>query len=174
MKPFQKVAIVAGGYILCILLALAVVAVRIAGTSGSARQAASGMYGFGDSVLFVAAFGVPALVPTGAALFFLKPYARFWKVLSALGLALAATGVAAGILFAVGRHESGTRLAAWSEYSVLRMLVSPLLALAFLVCAAFAPLRAPRLALLASAAMEVAVCACVVAAWLVFQFHHRP
>jgi hypothetical protein len=106
MKPSLKVAVVAGGYIGAFLMASAVVAIRVANTSGPDAQASSGMYAFGDAVLFVAVFGVSALVPTGAGLFFLRPYRPFWTVLSALGLTVALTGVAAAILFAVGRHDA--------------------------------------------------------------------
>src|SRR5665213_1385969 len=105
VKPSHKVALVAGGYVSCLLVASAAIAVRVAITGGAARQAASGMYGFGDTILFVAVFGVAALVPTGMALFFLRPGRPFWNVLSASGLVLAATGIAAVILYATGRGE---------------------------------------------------------------------
>jgi hypothetical protein len=169
MKPVHKAALIVVGYAICFLIAFAAVALRVATTSGSARQAASGMYGFGDTILFVGVFGVFALVPTGAALFFLRPNRTFWKVLSALGLALAVTGVAAAIIFAVGRGESTTRLAIWAGYSVLMILLSPFLALAFIVCAAFSPQRTPRIALAIAAMMEIAV----FLSWFVAQFLHR-
>ena len=102
---------VAGGYVAAFAVASAAVAVRIASTSGPDAQASSGMYAAGDALLFAAGFGVFALLPTGAALFFLRPYRRFWSVLSALGLAVAVTGVTAAILFAVGRHVTGSSLA---------------------------------------------------------------
>ena len=166
MKPSLKIALVAAGYVACLLLASAVVAVRIASTDGAASQAAGGMYAFGDTALFVGVFGVSALVPTGAALFFLRPYRLFWTVFSAAGLVIAATGVTAAILYAVGRHALNTPLGMLAGYSVLRILVSPLLALAFLVCAAFAPLRSPRIAFLTAAVMEVAVCAYIATVFL--------
>jgi hypothetical protein len=140
MKPSLKVAVVAGGYIVALLLASAAVAIRGATTSGPDAQAASGMYAFGDALLFVAVFGGCALVPTGAALFFLRPYRHFWTVLSALGLAVAVTGVTAAILFAVGRRALPSSLATWADFSVLRILVAPLLAFTFL-CAQSSPHR---------------------------------
>src|SRR4030095_1382513 len=100
MKPSLKVSVIAGGYIAALLMAFAAVALHIATTSGPDAQASSGMYAFGDALLFVAVFAACALVPTGAALFFLRPYRHFWTVLSALGLAVAVTGVTAAILFA--------------------------------------------------------------------------
>jgi len=174
MKPSLKVAVVAGGYIGAFLMASAVVAIRVANTSGPDAQASSGMYAFGDAVFFVAVFGVSALVPTGAGLFFLRPYRPFWTVLSALGLTVALTGVAAAILFAVGRHATPSPLATWVGFSVLRILVAPLLALTFLVCTFLSPYRSPRVAFLAASVMEAAVSAYGGSVWFVPLFFHRP
>lgn len=157
MKPFLKSVVVAGGYIAAFLVASAAVAVHVAKTSGPDVQAASGMYAFGDTVFFAAVFGVLALVPTGAALFFLRPYQQFLKVLSALGLAVAITGIAAAILFAVGRHATPSPLATWAGISVLRILVAPLLALTFLVGTVFSPHRSSRFAFLVATILEIAV-----------------
>ena len=71
MKPVFKLAIVAGGYLLAFLIAVAVVALHLALTQESGNQASGGMSAFGDLVLFVASFGAAALVPTGAAGWFL-------------------------------------------------------------------------------------------------------
>ena len=174
MKPFLKVAVVAGGYVAAFLTASAVIAVRIASTSGPDAQASSGMYAFGDALLFAAVFGVCALVPTGAALLFLRPYRRFWIVLSALSLAVAFTGITTAILFAVGRHATGSPLATWAGFSVLRILVAPLLALTFLVCMIFSPYRSPRVTFLAATVMEGAVSAYGGAVWFVPLFFHGP
>lgn len=167
-----KVAGVAGGYIAAFLVAAAAVAIRVASTSGPDAQASSGMYAFGDAVLFAAVFGVCALVPTGAALFFLRPYRRFWTVLAALGLAVAVTGIAAAILYAVGRHATASPLATWAGLSVLRILVAPLLALGFLVCTIFSPHRLPRFALLAGTMVEAAVSVYGGFVWFVPLFFH--
>lgn len=167
MKPSLKVALVAGGYIAALLMASVAVGLRMATTSGPDAQASSGMYAFGDALLFVSVFGVCTLVPTGGALFFLRPYRHFWTALSALGLAVAVTGIAAAILFTVGRHAPPSLLATWAGISVLRILVAPLLVPAFLVCALFSPHRPPRLAFLAAAAMEATVSAYGAAVWFV-------
>jgi hypothetical protein len=145
MKPLSKVAVVAVGYVAAFLIASAAVALRVATTSGSDAQASSGMYAFGDSLLFVAVFGICALVPTGAALFLLRPYRRFWTVLSAFAVAVAVTGVTAAILFFVGRAVAHSALATLAALSVLRILVAPLLALTFLRV-----LRSPHIARLDS------------------------
>ena len=48
----------------------------------------------------LAPFGLLALVPTGAALYFLRPYRPFWTVLAAVGLCVAITGAAAAPILA--------------------------------------------------------------------------
>ena len=169
MKPVAKVALVAGGYIAAFLIAYAAVAIRIASTSGPEAQASSGMYAFGDAFLFITVFSVSALGPTGTALFFLRPHRRFWTVLSALALAVAATGMAAAVLFGIGRQATASPLATWAQASVLRILVAPLLALTFLVCALLSPYRPQRLALLAATATEAAVSAYAGLTWLAGQ-----
>lgn len=127
------------------------------------------MYAFGDAVLFVAVFGVAALVPTAAAFFFLRPYRPFWTGLSALGVAVAVTGIAAVILFAVGRHAAPSPLATWAAFAVLRILVAPVLALTI-----FAPHRSARPALLAATVTEAAVSAYGGAVWFVPLFFPPP
>jgi hypothetical protein len=175
MKPFAKVGVVAVGYIAAFLVASTAVGIRLANTSGPDAQASSGMYAFGDALLFVAVFGVAALVPTGAALFFLRPYRHFWTVLSAFGLGVAVTGLTAAALFAIDRHAAPpSPLATWAGLSVLRILVAPLLALTFLVCTVLAPYRFPRFALLAVTLMEAAVCAYGGFVWFVPLFFNRP
>ena len=124
------------------------------------------MYAFGDSYLFIAVFGVLALVPTGAALHWLRPYRPFWVALSVFGLCVAVTGAAAAILFVLGRHaEARSVLAAWADFSVLRILLAPVLAPAFLVGAFFTPYRLPRIALLAATVVELAVLAYAGLVW---------
>ena len=174
MKPRLKVGLVAVGYVAAFLIATTAVAIRVANTSGPDAQASSGMYAFGDSLFFVAVFGISALVPTGAALFFLRPYRHFWTVLSAVGLGVAVTGIIAAALFFVDRQATPSPLTTWAALSPLRILVAPLLALTFLVCAVLSPYRFPRFALLAATVMEAAVSACGGFIWFVPLFFPRP
>jgi hypothetical protein len=168
MKPLAKVGVVVAGYIAAALVASAAVAIRIASTSDPDAQASSGMHAFGDLLLFVAVFGVAALVPTGAALVFLRPYRRFWTGLAIVGLGVAITGLAAVVLFAVGRHAAApSSLATWAGLAVLRILPAPLRALVALVCASLSPSRFPRLALLAVTVVEAAVSGYAVFVWFV-------
>ena len=71
MRPLLKVAIVAGGYLLALLMASLSVALHVALASETGAEGSGGMSAFGDLVLFVVVFGVVAAVPTAAGLFFL-------------------------------------------------------------------------------------------------------
>jgi hypothetical protein len=154
------------GCVAAFLIACAVVAVRIATTSGPDAQASSGMYAFGDAVLFTGVFGICSLAPTGGLLYLLRPYRRFWTGLAVLALALAVTGVSAAVLFAVGRQATMSPLATLAMASVLRILVAPLFAITFVVFAVFSPYRAPRVAFLAASAVEVVVSAYGAFVWV--------
>jgi hypothetical protein len=173
MKAISRIGVVAAGYVAAILLASAAVAIRVANTDGPDAQASSGMYAFGDAVVFVSVFGIAGLLPTGAALFFLRPYRRLWTVLSGMALAAAFTGLAAVALFAAGRYSvAPAAISVWVDLSVLVILPSPLLALAFGVCAAFSPYRPQRIALLGAAVLEAAVAAYAAFVWFLPLFLH--
>jgi hypothetical protein len=71
MQTLTKVALVAAGYLAAGLLAtLAVVVHRMATASDAVGS--DGMYAFGELLLFIAVFGLVALFPTGAAIYFLR------------------------------------------------------------------------------------------------------
>jgi hypothetical protein len=156
----MKVGAVVAGYVVAAVVAIVAVAIHVAATSGPIAQGSSGMYAFGDAMLFAAVFGVLPLVPTAVALVFLRPYRPFWTVLATAGLMLAITGLAAAVLFAVGRHaEPTSAMSTWAGLSVLRILAAPLLTLVSLVCALVAPYRFSRLTLLAAMVVEAGVSA---------------
>jgi hypothetical protein len=151
----MKVGVVAGGYVAAIAIAWAGTAAYITFTPGVDRYHSQGMSAFGDGLVFLAMFAVAAAVPTGAALFFLRPYRRFWIALSVAALVIAATGAAAALGYVAGRvAEAGTVLSALAMYGILRILVAPMIALTLFVCAVFAPSRSARFALLAATAVE--------------------
>jgi len=77
VRGYAKAGMVLAGYVAAFVIASAAVAVHIATTDPAEASAASGMYAFGDLILFVAVFGVLALLPTGAALFF--TFVRFFR-----------------------------------------------------------------------------------------------
>jgi hypothetical protein len=139
----------------------------MATTSDAIEQASSGMYAFGDAMIFVGVFGTCALLPTGAALYFLRPYSRFWTVISRLGIAVAVTGVTAAVVFVIGRDAPPSSLATWAAFAVLRILVAPVLGLTFLVCTLLSPHRAPRLTFLTATVMEAAVTVFAGLVWVV-------
>jgi hypothetical protein len=158
MRTPAKLAVVAAGYVGAFLAALAIVALYVAATSGPDRQASGGMYAFGDSLLFLGVLGVAAVPATAAGLFFLRPYLPFWRVLAFGGVAFAATGLAAlGVCVAARAADAGPSLHSWSAFAVLRILVAPVVALAFLVSGALAPRPAARFALCAAMASETLI-----------------
>ena len=142
MTGAGKTGIVVGGYAAAFLLAVAAFELR----QWMTAQASSGMYAFGDLVVFLFVLGIVGLVPTGLALYFLRPVRRFWTAASIVALALAATGVAASVLFWTTRSQTPTQsfLVLADEFSLERVIVAPLFAAAFLVCAGFAPATRPR------------------------------
>ena len=166
MRPPVKVGLVVAGYVVAFLVAFAVVAIHVAATSGPDRQVYGAMYGFGDDLLFLAVFGVAAVPPTSAALFFLRSYRSFWLVLSVVALAIATTGLVALIDYIAPRTaDTGSILHTWSALAGLRILSAPLFVLAFLLAGLFAPNRSSRIALLVATAIEAAVFAYVAFVW---------
>jgi hypothetical protein len=159
MTPRIKVASVLGGYVIAFLIASAVIAIYVAATSGADRQTYGAMYAFGDSLLFLAVFGVAAVPATAAALFFLRPCRSFWLVLSVVALALALSGVAACIEFLAARtaFRAGSIPSTWSGLAVLRILVAPLFAVTFLLSGLFAPGRSARIALIVATVSDAAI-----------------
>ncbi len=157
MTATGKTGIVLGGYVAAFLLAAAAVELRLLMTADNpGAQASSGMYAFGDSVVFVFVFGIAGLAPTGLALYFLRPVRRFWIAASIGALAFAATGVAASALFWTTRSQPPAQslLSLAAGLSLERIIVAPLVAAAFLVCAGFAPAASPRRAFALAALCE--------------------
>ena len=71
MSGVMKLGLVISGYVAAALVASAAVYMYQLFTQDAASQASSGMYAFGDFILFVGLFGVLALFPTGLAVYFL-------------------------------------------------------------------------------------------------------
>jgi hypothetical protein len=166
MRPLAKVTLVGLGYIGALAIAFGAVSLYIACTNSPDRQTYAAMFAFGDSLLFLAVFGVAAVIPTSAALFFLRPYRPFWRVLSIAAVVIATTGVAAFFDFLAMRGTDPHSVAnVWSTLAVLRVLVSPLFVLAFLVSALFAPSHLLRIALLVATALEAFVSVCYALIW---------
>ena len=167
MKALVKFGVVLAGYAVAVLVAGVAVEVRVAHTSGPDAQASAGMYAFGDGLLFVAVFSVVALLPTGLALFFLRPYRWFWTALSITGLAIAVTGVLAVSVCILASYWAlrGLPLELCEALALLRTLTAPLLAGAFVLSGAIAPNRTSRWTLLSTAGIEGAVATYAVLQW---------
>jgi hypothetical protein len=167
MKPLAKVGVVVGGYVGAVLVAFGVTALYVAATAGMDRQTYSGMSAFGDALFFLAVFGVAALVPTGAGLWFLRPSRRFWVAYPTAALTVAATAVAAALIdFAGHTAPIGSALSNWAGVSMLRLFLSPLCALAFALSALLAPHRQARRSLFLAAGLEAAAFASLLLRWM--------
>jgi hypothetical protein len=162
MKPLGKAGIVAAGYAAAFALAFGVTYLRMmAYENDPIAQASSGMYAFGDALLFVFTFGVAALPPTGLALYFLRPVQRFWNVIAVGALLFASTGVVAALVHWAERLQPqwASVLTWWPAFAILRMIIAPLVTAVFIVCAMFAPEQRPRRLLIIAAVCEGAAAA---------------
>jgi hypothetical protein len=111
-----------------------------------------------------------SLPATGAALFFLRPYQVFWRVLAAGAVAIAVTGIIVLVDMLVSRNSTaGALLGQWSMLSPIRVLLAPALAMVFFLCGWFAPTRFTRVAFLGATAVETILFVWVALIW----FHHR-
>jgi hypothetical protein len=169
MSGLIKSGVVLAGYAVAWFVASAALAVRVANTSGPDAQASAGMYAFGDAILFIAVFGVVGLIPTGLALLFLRPYRWFWTLLSIAALAVAATGVAATLIYVMASHWAvhGSPLELAAALAVLRMLPAPLLATSLVLAAIVAPNRGSRWALGVATGFEGAVATYAILHWFI-------
>jgi hypothetical protein len=120
--------------------------------------------------IFLGVFALASLPATGAALFFLRPYEVFWRVMAAGAVGTAATGVVVlADLLASRSSTAGALLGHWSMLSPIRVLLAPGLAMIFLLCGWFAPTRFTRMAFLCATAVETILFVWVALIW----FHHR-
>jgi hypothetical protein len=141
LPALAKVGIVVGGYVAAILFAVCVVSIYISQTSGPDRQSYAAMFDFGDSLLFLAVFGVVSTIPTGLALVFLRQSRAFWVACSVTALAIASTALAAVAvtLLTTQTVALSASLNAWAGLAFPRIFVSPFLAASFGLSALVAP-----------------------------------
>ena len=171
MKCLVKCGAVLAGYMIAVIAASAAVAVRVANTQGLDAQASAGMYAFGDLILFLGVFGILALFPTGLALYFLRRFERFWTVFSAAALAFSVTGLCAALVIAIASTQPSR--SAWGVLAAIgfwRMLIAPLLALAFVLSTFIASIRCARLTLLGATLIEGATGTYTLIFWFVRPF----
>ena len=154
LPALAKAGIVVGGYFAAILIAIGVVFIYINFTSGPDRDASSGMYAFGDSLLFIAVFGVVSTIPTGLTLVFLRQSWKFWILLCVVALVVASTSLAAIAVIMSESHKFMPSASLWPGLSAVRLFVSPFIAASVGLSALFAPEAGFRRYLFGAAAME--------------------
>jgi hypothetical protein len=162
INKFLKIGLVIGGYVVAFVIAFALAWLRqLTMQEVDPVQFAGGMYGFGDLLFFLGLFGALSFIPTAMALFFLRPFPKFWTFLSIAALIVAATAPLAVILFFLFH---GPNAPGWADLisfvSVVKIMATPFFAIVFLVTAIISPPQPLRWALVAAAAIEAAVCAC--------------
>jgi hypothetical protein len=124
------------------------------------------MSAFGDSLVFLGAFGLAALPVTGVALYFLRPYRTFWRTISIAALVVAASGIVTSMDYvAPAAFQSTPGLRTLMTVASLGIFVAPLFAMLFILSALFATDRFSRRSLLAAAAIEILVCVSVAFVW---------
>ena len=116
------------------------------------------MNDFGNLILCGALFGFLSIIPSGLALYYLRPFPKFWSVLGAVSVAFAITGPLAAVM--LRRFDGPGWQGMVGFFSLMRMFGAPVLAAAFVVGAIIAPRWKVRWALLSSSAVE-----CVVAGY---------
>ena len=146
MGPALKALLVAVGYAAAAAAGMA--AARLQNMRGSGHS--DGMVAFSETLVFVFVFGLASLLPTGAALYWLRAHAGFWIVISRLALSVAVTAVAAVLLVMLAPEMS------WAAIGLLRLFLTPLLAAGFVLSAVLAPDRSSRALLSIAAALESA------------------
>ncbi len=153
VKTLTKLSLVPLGYVAAILAAAAAVCIRQMLPQGPDANASSGMAAFGDLLGFVAVFGLLSLAPTAWLLVMLRPYPRFWSVLSIVSLAAA---IAGPVLTVVMQHFHPDWFVTLPLF-VAAFLGAPLLAIGFFTVAVIAPNSRARRLLLAAGLVEGAV-----------------
>jgi hypothetical protein len=155
MTRLGRLTVVLGGYAVALGVAIAVVVLRTL----TVPQASSGMYAFGETILFAGVFGLLAVVPTSLALYFLRGYQPLWVAASRSSIALGVLAIAAGgVVLWVSRSGNPAPAVALAHFAALILLfMAPLLAVTFALAALIAPAARFRAQLALAAAMETAV-----------------
>jgi hypothetical protein len=154
VRLLAKPGIVIAGYVVAMLIANAAVNARLVHHSADAQNS-PGMYAWGDLILFLEVFGLAAIIPTGLALYFLRPIRIFWPLFSLAAVAFAVTGTCAFAADALwSRLPPHSLLGLLAAIGGLREMLSPAAAVIFLLAIFAAPGRRPRLILLVATIIE--------------------
>ena len=168
MSKVSKLWVVLGGYVAALLVSLAAYYIYV--LLRKATPDSGGMQGFGDLALFFGVSGFSALIPTAAALYFLRPFPRFWSVFPMTCLLLAALGLVAALL--MGKLPQTGWASVLGLLGLLGVMGSPVLVLGFGFGAVLAPNRRSRWLMIAAVLTEVAMigytafCIFVVGHWV--------
>jgi hypothetical protein len=172
MERLSKPGVVLIGYAAALLVSCIVFYAYVYVSNWTnAVQASGGMQAFGDFLLLVGLFGFLALFPTALALYYLRPFEKFWRVFSIASLVLAISGLLAALMIGRLQRPPGAILGV-GFFGLVEILGAPLLGLCFSTCAVIAPTRSSRRFLFAAAGIEfvvsayVFVCLVVLGHWL--------
>ena len=158
MRALGKIGLVIAGYISAILVAALSTWAYIKLTDTPERELSAGMYGFGDSLVFLAVFGLAAVPATSLALFFLRQNRWFWRICSTIAATLAATGLVSIIAYVAGRTApNSTWIGSLATFSPLRLLAAPLFGGADFLSGIFAPERPLRVRFFVCTLIEGAI-----------------
>jgi len=157
MNRFIKIAIVLGGYVLALLVAVGGCYLRSLLRPDSLTQTAPNMFAFGDELFLVGLFVLGCIPPTALGLWFLRKNTVFWNLAALAILVFAATAPLAegmrAFIKAAGLYESGDWM--WVDVvCLLRTLAIPLLVIGDGVCLLIAPAPRIRLVLAIAVALE--------------------
>lgn len=157
-KRFVKIGIVIAGYVFAVVGASVALYVRLLFTDTAAAQAASGMYAFGDDMLFGGMLGLLSLIPTLLAFYFLRPLEKLWRWFAAACLVFALMGILLTLIGMVINGSGAYHDPIWAVVSFLGLLHIfgvPLFFAGFVVLAVIAPMGGSRRLMLFAAAAEM-------------------
>jgi hypothetical protein len=167
LKPSFKIFLVLAGYVGAIVGAGLAYYLYTLATQTPDRQTYGAMYEFGDWIFFCFVWAALSLVPTFLALFFLRPYEKFWNALAVIVMALAVTGplfeIANMVVFKMEiNNHAGASLSGMSVlgsvvsfFGLARLASAPFLIFGYLISAVVTPFRVPRRRFLIGAVIEM-------------------
>jgi len=169
LKTSTRLLLLLAGFAAAFALSVGALLIRLSLPEPTDAAASAGMSAFGDALFFLAAFGVLSMVPTAAGLWLFRDSPTLWRVLAALALLVAASGLAAIALIAAQRWRPEilakpvTGLA--TDLSVLRLLPAPLIMFALAVAGIIAPPSPARRTIWLCLGVEALVGVAAVAFW---------
>jgi hypothetical protein len=130
---WAKLGVITAAYILAIISSFGIVTVHVMLTSGPDRDASSGMYGFGDFMLFLLAFGAISLLPTAVSLLLMRRSRVFWSICSMAALTIAAVCLISEVAWFLHRYLQPTdmKINMWEALTVPVFFCSPFLFFTF-------------------------------------------